>query len=75
MPADRSYRSDAAYGCALHGEAFMHGCPGCLDYADDLAIVTEVRKREATDTGERITLEELAESVGINLDEVRDGTP
>lgn len=49
--------------CRIHGEAFTYGCPGCADYADDLAIAAEVRARDAADTGERITVEELAEEM------------
>lgn len=73
MP-DREAASAAntRHGCALHGMAFTHGCPGCADYVDEIVIAAQVRERLANDTGERLTMEELAESVGIDLDEARD---
>lgn len=37
---------------------------------DDVAIAKIVRERDHADTGERLTLEELAQSVGIDLSEV-----
>ena len=50
-------------GCRLHGYALTIGCPGCDDVADDFAIAALVRERLANDTGERITLEELIDSL------------
>jgi hypothetical protein len=41
-----------------------------LDWIDDIAIVEIVRQRKATDTGERWTIEELAEHLGIDLSEL-----
>jgi hypothetical protein len=46
-------------GCGLHHEAFTYGCPGCLDYADDLLIARQVRDRDAAGPGVRIPLEQL----------------
>lgn len=57
--------------CALHGGAFTHGCPGC-ETAEDWDILGIVAERKRTDTGERLTIEELAESVGIDLSELED---
>lgn len=37
-----------------------------LDLLDDLAIAEQVRQRDKTDTGERITLAELARSQGFD---------
>ena len=34
--------------------------------ADDIAIVYQVRERDASDIGERVTVEEFAESFGFN---------
>ncbi len=38
-----------------------------LDALDDHAIAEQVAERDAADTGERLTVEELAESVGEDL--------
>lgn len=62
-----------ADGCPTHDPVAASVRKFADDLIDDLRIGEEVRERDAADTGERITLEELAESVGIDLDEVRDG--
>lgn len=44
--------------CRLHGEAFTSGCPGCEAY-DDAEIARLVSERDAADTGERVSLDDL----------------
>lgn len=44
------------------------------DTAEDEEIARIVRERDAADTGERMTLPELAESVGVDLDSLADDT-
>lgn len=55
--------------CALHGQLYEDDCAGCeeAEYWNILGIVTE---RMANDTDELLTLEELAEHLGIDLDEL-----
>lgn len=43
---------------------FEPGCDECERAADDIAIMREVRTRMASDTGERLTLDELLETLG-----------
>ena len=39
-----------------------------METMEDLAIAERLREREASDTGERVTLAELADELGIDLD-------
>lgn len=39
-----------------------------LDVAEDIAIAQRIREREATDDGQRTTLEEVAAELGIDLE-------
>lgn len=61
--------------CSLHGKAFTHGCPGCAVFMEDLAIAAQIRERDASDTSERLTLEQLASEHGIDLDALRNASP
>lgn len=55
--------------CALHGLNFEDGCEGC-DEAEYWHIAAIVAERMANDTGEWLTIEELAENLGIDLDDL-----
>ena len=39
-----------------------------LDIAEDAVITQRIRERVASDTGERIPMDDLAKELGINLD-------
>ena len=41
-----------------------------LDVAEDIAIAQRIREREASDTGNRTSLAEVAAEFGIDLDEL-----
>lgn len=49
-------------GVMLSYERYM----GLLDLVDDLVAALEVRRRDASDTGERLTLEELVRDQGFD---------
>lgn len=55
-------------GVILSFESYMQ----LLDRIDDLAIVGEVRARDARDTGSRIALADLLVEEGIDADEARE---
>ena len=41
-----------------------------MDIAEDIAIGERIREREATDSGERISLTALADELGIDLEQL-----
>lgn len=41
-----------------------------MDIAEDIAIAERIREREATDSGERISLGALADELGIDLNQL-----
>lgn len=41
-----------------------------LDIAEDVAIAQRIRERDAADTGERTTLADAADELGVDLDEL-----
>lgn len=41
-----------------------------MDIAEDIAIAERIREREATDSGERISLGALADELGIDLEQL-----
>ncbi len=58
-----------ALTCSEHGYEYEDGCAGCEE-AEYWFIAGLVTDRITNDTGERLSIEELAESLGIDLDEI-----
>ncbi len=42
----------------------------CYERREDVALIQLVEEREVVDSGERFTLEQVAEDAGIDLDEL-----
>lgn len=55
--------------CRVHGYEYEDGCGGCEE-AEYWFIAGLVTERITNDTGEWLTIEELAERLGIDLNEL-----